>query len=69
MPNLSVFMDLQAAVPAIYARINSGGPVTCAHQLGGLVKMLGELFHGQDVAANEVGIVVATLEVFQHSLS
>jgi hypothetical protein len=40
-----------------------------AHQLGRLVKVAGELFDGQDVTANEIGIIVATLEIFQHSLS
>jgi hypothetical protein len=40
-----------------------------AHQLRRLVKVFGELFNGQDVAANGIGVVVAALEVLQHSFS
>jgi hypothetical protein len=40
-----------------------------AHQLRRLVEMLSELFDGQDVAANRIGIIVAALEVLQHPFS
>jgi hypothetical protein len=40
-----------------------------AHPLRGLVEVLGELFHGQNVAANGVGAVVSALEFLQHPLT
>src|ERR1019366_1077149 len=37
-----------------------------AHQLRGLTEVAGELLHGQNVAANRVDGIVASLEFLQH---